>query len=417
MRITEAERKQLNNDGFSLIEVLLCIAIIAIVFLAIMNGFSLSARLNRDAHEMQVVTAFAQNLTEECKNADDVEAVLTGYSGVVEEPVTDSSAYGALTEEQKKLCTEEMFTVSTYKMRDVSVAGGGKYDVEIITNPLPYSEFVTDKTANPKVQDANTFGTPNVNQIEDANNPVIKDEIYRYDDAAVEELQALLPTGVKDGSDAQKTALRGAMQKEVTVTVQDNGADMLTVSAKAVYRSAYNGNAVEKEYLLYQASYKIEKQTKTIIDPDTNAPREVFEKYTKGGNVFIFADAMNGIAGNTITIVNKSRLSEPVTVSLIRGGGLNEANFNKVILSDGSAATVYADTADAGVNPKGIAAIYGMTFYSNIKGVQADTLRQQDLDATLHDTSAVYRCYDITVNIYEPGTNKVVASITSTKVR
>lgn len=413
MRTITAKKEKLNNKGFSLVEVLLCIAIISIVCVAVMNGFSIAARLNVKADSVQRVTAFAQKLLEECRNTDDVEEILAEYTGSMEEPVTDSSAYSALSEEQKKLCTEEMFTVATYMMRNVTITDGGQYDVQIITNPLPYSQFVTDKTDNPKVEDANTFGTPNVNQIEDTKNPVIKDEISRYDNAAAEELQVLLPAGIKDGTDLQRDALKAAMQKAVTITIMDAGADAIAVSAQAVYSTAYNEHTVEKRYMLYQASYPLEKQTKTILDNVTNTPTEIFESYKKGGNIFIFAEAMNDISRNTITIRNESRVPEPLTVSLIRGGSLGTANFNSVTLEDAASFTVYADTAQAGIEPTGLAAVHNMIFHSNIKGVQTDYIRQQDIDNTLHGTASAYRCYDMTVNIYEPNTGKLVVSLTT----
>lgn len=86
MRTITAKKEKLNNKGFSLVEVLLCIAIISIVCVAVMNGFSIAARLNVKADSVQRVTAFAQKLLEECRNTDDVEEILAEYTGSMEEP-------------------------------------------------------------------------------------------------------------------------------------------------------------------------------------------------------------------------------------------------------------------------------------------------------------------------------------------
>ena len=408
-------KKQLNNQGFSLIEVLLCIAIISIVFLAIMNGFGVSMKLNLKANHLQVLTTFAQNILEEYKHVGDMEEVLLQYTGMMGEPTTDNSAYLALTPQQQALCTEDMFTVTTYQLQQVKIDGSGTYNLEVITNPLPYSQFIDDKTVNPSVQDANTFGTPNINQIDDANQVVIKDEISRYDTAVAEELQTLLPDDIKDGTEAQKTALKDAMEKAVIVTIQNSSNETLHVEAEVIYHSSYSGHTVEKRYVVYQSSYPIEIKTKRVIDPATKRPVKVFDRYLKGGSVFIFASAMNQIERNTIRIENKTTLENPITVCFLRGGSLNEANFNQVILADTLSESIYADVSMAGVDPKGIVAMHNMTFYSNVKGVQTDYIRQEDLDATLHDKSVAYRCHDVTVNIYDRDTGELVVTLTGTQ--
>lgn len=417
MRTVEEQKRQLNNQGITLVEVLLCLAIISIVFLAVMHAFGVSARVNLKANKVQVVTAFAHKIIEECKSADIVDEVLLQYGGRAKEPEKNSDAYLALTPNQQMLCTKDMFTITKYNVLDVPIKGAGKFHVEVITNPLPYSQFVDDKTGNAKVMDANIFGTPNIRQIDDAGNAVIKDEINRYDAAVVEELQTLLPDTMKDGTDTQRTALKAAMAKNVTVTIENVGTDCIHVKAEAEYCSAYEGYSVEKSYVLYQASYPLEIKTRRVLDFATGRPIEVFEKYEKGGEVFIFASAMNGINQNTMKIENRITLANPITVSLVRGGALNEANFNQIILADTFNEMVYADTTTASVKPSGLAAIYNMNFYSNVKGIQNDYIRQEDLDATLHDTAMAYRCYDITVNIYDRDTGETVVSLTATQER
>ena len=51
---------KMSDTGFSLIEVLVCIAIVALISVPIMAGFRASALYTNRAHSTQVVTAYAQ---------------------------------------------------------------------------------------------------------------------------------------------------------------------------------------------------------------------------------------------------------------------------------------------------------------------------------------------------------------------
>ena len=57
-------KHKLNNKGFTLVELVAAIAILAIVVTPLMNSFISSARINRNARKVMVATDVAQNLIE-----------------------------------------------------------------------------------------------------------------------------------------------------------------------------------------------------------------------------------------------------------------------------------------------------------------------------------------------------------------
>ncbi len=70
-----------NNQGFSLLEVLLAMAILAIVFVPLMNYFTDSIKYNNMSKIKQKATLLAQNTMEDLKNEASVQAIFSKYEG------------------------------------------------------------------------------------------------------------------------------------------------------------------------------------------------------------------------------------------------------------------------------------------------------------------------------------------------
>ena len=66
MRVTDKKR-QLNNSGFSLVEVLVAIVILAIISLPVLSTFSNAARINSKARRTENANTAINNIVEEAK--------------------------------------------------------------------------------------------------------------------------------------------------------------------------------------------------------------------------------------------------------------------------------------------------------------------------------------------------------------
>ncbi|MBQ8598396.1 MAG: type II secretion system protein, partial [Lachnospiraceae bacterium] len=89
------------NEGFSLVEVLVCIALIALICVPLFSGIRTSAILNNKAHYTQLVTAYAQEELENVKSLS-VERYTAPYiaggtvDGVTYTYVTSGTEWEAL---------------------------------------------------------------------------------------------------------------------------------------------------------------------------------------------------------------------------------------------------------------------------------------------------------------------------------
>lgn len=78
------KKKQLNNGGFSLVEVLVTMLVITIVSVPIINSFVSSARINKKSRNLQNATDVAQNYAE-IFGSEDLDKLLNKYSGALDD--------------------------------------------------------------------------------------------------------------------------------------------------------------------------------------------------------------------------------------------------------------------------------------------------------------------------------------------
>lgn len=382
------KKKKSTNAGFSLVEVLICLAIFTLIIIPILNAFRSSAVMNQKAHKLQAATSEAQNFIEIFR-ANPLPFLKALYQG-------DATRYSY--SEQPEDADEED-RILTFKESGYISMNNAKYDVEIILNPSIYSNASDSSDAS----DVNTRKLPKIEDIDTVSNAVIASELWKYDsEAAFELLNNSLRTDDID-------------KKEITVTLTKT----TTGSLKVTCRIIYTENSEKAEYMVYQSIF-------TPVLNDTG------DDWKSGGDVYLFVSALT--AGyDTVKIINLFNTegdgNPNLDIHLIRGGENGSKNIGTVLLGNGVNTYTYMKVfggTEEQKQPSGHANKYGMDFTTNIRAVldesseegslisQSSIMSEADSLQYEREEESSLRCYEITVNLYEAGTDKRVISLTST---
>ena len=404
----------MTDKGFSLIEVLVCIALLAIVCIPLFSGFRLSARLNNKAHHTQKVTAYAQEELETIKmlsvedymkqvEADGGSKITSGTEW--DEMNDRASGIAAkfnpgvtLTEEEKK----ELFQPFILEKKNVPV-GGKNYTLHVKFMPAEYSQY-DDKISAAGVNVAGYF---NVAEADAARFPVISNEINLYDTVCAEVLlDKLKGIGITDKTDADILA---NLQKKVEVTAAENG-DTLEVRCEVTYSYPAESPSVEASYLVYKGSYEIDP----VADADGLKRGE-----ESGGSIFLLASAFQSAWSGSPSIHNILEITSTgdsdIYFVLNRTEDENKLyNFEEITVNG----TPYLSGYDMKAAVPGEMQIPGTTgtFKTNIKanGMEViDTKKSEAIGAESYKTIT----YAVEIEMYdEADGNKKVADIEATKV-
>ena len=406
-----------GNKGFSLVEVLVCIAILVIVCIPLFAGFRTSSVFNNRAHHTQSVTTFAQEVVEDMKRLSVVE-----FTDQIKNAKDKDGNNSGEVDYSSDL--EVYQRVITCKQKKIDI-GGKTYNMEAVYDPKPYS------VANPEfpesVADANVHAVSDVSGIDGLKFPVISDELSRYEgtgDSTASFLNDLLM--MDQAAKGTKTLhdLYINTNKTIDITIKNDGSSAIKVIADVTYD--IEGTSLSKTYNVYNSRYVLQE----LKDSDNN-----FVSYSAGGKIYIFArayrdlfGAMSGsmIRSNTINITNH-HVGKPLEVYLIRGyySGATVAdpnpsvkrgvNFDIVSLIDGGSSYLYSSLAPHEILT-GELELTNMNFYTNIKGKNlTKVLTPEDMEQTIGKDVSKLRCYQLTVTLTDMESGKVLARVVSTK--
>jgi len=116
-----SKKTGLNNKGFSLIELLIAIALFAIIIIPIFSSFITSARINRDARQLMIETDIAQTIMEGFANKsyDEIKDIV-GNLGLVD--LSGNEAFSTIEDNfyNLKVNYDGMGDVTT--VRDMSIS-------------------------------------------------------------------------------------------------------------------------------------------------------------------------------------------------------------------------------------------------------------------------------------------------------
>lgn len=145
-----SNRKNSNNAGFTLIEIILCVAILAIAFLPMLKYFSDSLQYTQKSKMTQMATLTAQTVLEEIKAKDSLESVkkqyeqekltTAGYEVNVALDATGKTAYLKL-QKPVKIDGNTLYVVTeaapdySYKNTEIETMDSSK-DIIVVENEL-----------------------------------------------------------------------------------------------------------------------------------------------------------------------------------------------------------------------------------------------------------------------------------------
>ncbi len=440
----DAKLHRTDNGGFSLVEVIVCVALLAIISVPIMSALNTSAKLNQKAHYTQKLTNYAQEELEVIKamSADgyetyrgvtklregDIAADLNAVSPAYLNAIATRDSCLAQTEiasldaaEQERLA-EPYF----YRVNNLDI-GSDKYAMLVTVEPAVYSMVNPDGVEYGT--DINIAGMVDIRNADASLFPVLAEEINLYDkddagDALLKNLKEkylVLGVGTSD-TEIEKNILKALTKNAlVKIDVIGSGENARTeVTATVNYTCNYGGKEIKLDYIVYSGSYKYD---------------EASEGLKGGGSVYLFADAFegNGVSVtdapgnhcvNNLTVDTSGVPDDhPVEVYLIRStpkDGETGYNFDSVTVNS----LTYLGSPEMKKGEVPLAG--GGKLYTNIKCARFDlTLRlDEEKKAEMRIGSGEYdaRCALVTVELYkqaEDGTalpDGMSAQVSSTKI-
>ena len=401
-----------DNSGLSIVEVLVAVAILAIVFVPLLKTFTQASTINGKAQKLQNVTSLAEGVMEDVKgkSIQELHDLAVERADVSFLPLDKD---GTLT--KGNLNNVPPYTV-TYE--NVTATQGITYDayVTISTDEYGDQDRSNARKSNPDVagdvSDANIRELPQINKVDSNRNAVLSWEINKYDNKALENLAA---ENLKTDPDvvALKEKIKDTAEKYINIEIKD---DIDTSSTKVSCEIEYKtGNAADKSlrylvytgyfpdpgigepagpniYLFYTLSENVKDGASNIADPIKKENIKIEDKTTgKRHNIyFIMQDGVD-----KLSTTNGSAVSLDVS-----GSGYSESIFYTKSSSNIEAKKLLAGGSTTDESDD----VY---FFSNLKDKNGN-------NGELFNSKSKDRIYYVTVEIKEHGKPEVLGTYTST---
>lgn len=414
-----SDNKSIKNDnsGLSIVEVLVAVAILAIVFVPLLKTFTQASTINARAQKLQNVTSLAEGVMEDVKgkSIQELHDLAVERADVSFLPLDED---GTLTKGNLK--NVPPYTV-TYE--NVTATQGITYDavVTISTDNYKSTDRSDARKANKlshnddigDVSDANIRELPQINKVDSNKNAVLSWELNKYDNKALENLAA---ENSVSGSDIAtlKDSYKDTAEKYINIEIkEDTDTSSTKVSCEVEYKTGtasgkslkylvYTGYFVEplasepagpNIYLFYTLSENVKDGASNIADPIKKENIKIEDKTTgKKHNVYFIVQ--DGI--NELSTINGSE----VTINVSGSGYSETISYNKTsIIPDAITLLAGASTPDDESDD-----VY---FFSNLKDKNGNS-------GELFTSKSKDRIYYVTVEIKEHGKPEVLGTYTST---
>ena len=218
-----------KQDGFTLVEVIVAITVLAVLVMPILAYFTRASVSTSKGKDIQKAEMAAQSVAEELRSCTTFEQIEDKLAG---EPGSTWQVEFVGTDESKLA-------------RDVTV-DGTSYRAKVT---LDYDYSAIDESGNPTAAKFNDYEVPQLSEIYSPDNVVISEDTDQSDIAA--------GNFYYEDTSVDKAAIKAAMDRTLCldVTKQDDASDFYQI--KAYYQYEYNG----KEYTAVMKDTKAEADT------------------------------------------------------------------------------------------------------------------------------------------------------------
>ena len=391
-----------DNSGLSIVEVLVAVAILAIVFVPLLKTFTQASTINARAQKLQNVTSLAEGVMEDVKgkSIQELHDLAVERADVSFLPLDED---GTLT--KGNLNNVPPYTV-TYE--NVTATQGITYDAVVTIATENYKN--KDKGADDigDVSDANIRELPQINKVDSNKNAVLSWELNKYDNKALVNLAA---ENSVSGSDIAtlKDSYKDTAEKYINIEIkEDTDTSSTKVSCEVEYKTGtasgkslkylvYTGYFVEPLisepagpdiYLFYTLTEKVKDGAGYISEPIKKENIKIEDKTTgKKHNVYFIVQ--DGI--NELSTINGSE----VTINVSGSGYSETISYDKNSIIP-SAITLLAGASTPDDESDDV------FFFTNLEDKKLFTSKSKD------------RIYYVTVEIKEHGKPEVLGTYTST---
>ena len=396
-----------DNSGLSIVEVLVAVAILAIVFVPLLKTFTQASTINSKAQKLQNVTSLAEGVMEDVKgkSIQELHDLAVERADVSFLPLDKDG-----TLKKGNLNNVPPYTV-TYE--NVTATQGITYDAVVTIATENYKNKTKGADDIGDVSDANIRELPQINKVDSNRNAVLSWELNKYDNKALENLAA--ENSVTDSDIATlKESYKKTAEKYINIEIKEDSETSCTkVSCEVEYKTGtasgkslkylvYTGYFVEPLasepagpdiYLFYTLSENVKDGASNIADPIKKENIKIEDKTTgKRHNVyFIMQDGVD-----KLSTTNGSE----VTLDISGSGYSESIYYDKTsIFTDAITYLAGGSTTDDESDD-----VY---FFSNLKDKNGNS-------GELFNSKSKDRIYYVTVEIKEHGKPEVLGTYTST---
>ena len=254
--ILEQSCKKNNDRGFSLVELIVCVSILAIAAVPLYKSMSMSARVNAKAQSIQNATSLAESVMEEMKSTP-LDKLQTRYG------------------------TSFTSGVMTITKTGVTATQGETFDATVTINANTYADSTADTTTKAgKVKQINMTKLPSIEEIDTLSQAVLSStkEFNRYDAAAQSYFNEKKADFDPSNSSSAHATQATITSKTIDIVKENVGGAYNGVTVKATVKyEAGTGNEYIRD--LYTGSFIADKNPDDSYKPlDSN----IYIFYTMG---------------------------------------------------------------------------------------------------------------------------------------